>query len=82
MPTTTTYESEYSMPFGTVKFDDRDGFGFFAPDDGAPELFVHYTGIAERAGGGRRSLDPGQRVGYTLSEGPKGPQAADVRAVC
>lgn len=71
------------MPYGTVRwFDDHKGFGFIAPEDGAPDLFVHHTGIAEQPGGGRRSLEPGQRVGYTLGEGSKGPQAADVRAVC
>ncbi|WP_405135484.1 cold-shock protein [Nocardia sp. NBC_01388] len=68
------------MPYGTVKwFDDQKGFGFIAPEDGTPDLFVHYTGIA---GAGHRSLVERQRVGYNVVEGRKGPQATSVRAVC
>jgi CspA family cold shock protein len=64
------------MPQGTVKwFSDEKGYGFIAPEDGSEDVFVHHTGIA---GGGFRSLEEGERVTYEVSQGRKGPQAANV----
>ncbi|QUH03391.1 cold-shock protein [Saccharopolyspora erythraea] len=65
------------MAQGTVKwFNAEKGFGFIAPDDGGPDVFVHYSAIDA---GGFRSLDEDQRVTYEVTQGPKGPQAASVR---
>ena len=65
------------MAQGTVKwFNSEKGFGFIAPNDGGPDVFVHYSAIDAA---GFRSLDEGQPVTYEVTQGPKGPQAATVR---
>ena len=67
------------MAQGTVKWFNADkGFGFIAPDDGTPDVFVHYSAIDS---GGYRSLEENQKVEYTVQQGPKGLQAAQVRTV-
>src|SRR6266481_2740961 len=68
---------ERSMATGTVKwFNDAKGFGFITPDGGGKDVFVHHTAIQAE---GFRSLAEGQKVEYEVTEGPKGPQAANVR---
>ncbi|MBX3086910.1 MAG: cold-shock protein [Cryobacterium sp.] len=67
------------MAVGTVKwFNAEKGFGFIAPDDGSPDVFAHYTAIA---GSGYRSLTENQKVEFDLTQGPKGPQAENIRAL-
>ena len=64
------------MAIGTVKwFNAEKGFGFIAPEDGTPDVFVHHSAIDAS---GYRSLDENQKVEYTAVQGPKGPQAANV----
>ena len=61
------------MTQGTVKwFNGEKGFGFIAPDGGAPDVFVHYSEIQ---GGGFRSLEENQRVEFEIGQGAKGSQA-------
>jgi cold shock protein len=65
------------MAQGTVKWFNADkGFGFIAPDDGSADVFVHFSAIESS---GYRSLDENQKVEYNVTQGPKGPQAAQVR---
>ncbi|WP_019854441.1 cold-shock protein [Actinopolyspora mortivallis] len=67
------------MAQGTVKwFNAEKGFGFIAPDEGGPDVFVHYSAIDAP---GFRSLDEDQQVTYEASQGTKGLQADVVRAV-
>lgn len=64
------------MAQGTVKwFNGEKGFGFIAPDGGAPDVFVHYSEIT---GGGFRSLEENARVQFEVEQGAKGPQAVGV----
>ncbi len=67
------------MAQGTVKwFNAEKGFGFIAPDDGTPDVFVHHSAIKVD---GYRSLEDNQRVEFTASRGAKGPQADEVRPI-
>ncbi len=67
------------MATGTVKwFSDEKGFGFITPDDQGKDLFVHFSGIA---GDGFRTLPEGAKVEYEAQEGPKGPNAGNVRII-
>lgn len=64
------------MSEGTVKwFNAEKGFGFIAPDGGGPDVFVHYSAITSS---GYRSLEEDQRVSFSITQGPKGPQAEQV----
>jgi CspA family cold shock protein len=65
------------MAQGTVKWFNADkGYGFIAPDDGSGDVFVHFSAIEAN---GYRSLEENQKVEYSVTQGPKGPQAAQVR---
>ena len=67
------------MAQGTVKWFNADkGYGFIAPDDESGDVFVHFSAIEAN---GYRSLEENQKVEYTVTHGPKGPQAAQVRAL-
>jgi cold shock protein len=60
---------------GTVKwFNSEKGYGFLSQEKG-PDVFVHYSAIE---GGGYRSLTEGQQVEFSVENGPKGLQAANV----
>ena len=63
---------------GTVKwFNEAKGFGFIEQESG-PDVFAHFSAIASS---GFKTLMEGQRVEFTLSEGPKGPQAENIVAI-
>jgi len=63
---------------GTVKwFNGEKGYGFLTRESG-PDVFVHFSAIK---GSGYKTLPEGQQVEFTVEQGPKGLQAADVVAL-
>lgn len=66
------------MPTGVVKwFSSQKGYGFVSQENG-PDVFVHQSAIQ---GEGDKSLEENQKVEFDITEGPKGPQAVNVRPV-
>ena len=66
------------MATGTVKwFNSEKGYGFISQEDG-PDVFVHFSAIQ---GEGYRNLEENQKVEFDLTQGQKGPQAANVRVI-
>ena len=64
------------MATGKVKwFNDTKGYGFIESDDGT-DVFVHHSDIQ---GDGFKTLAEGQSVEFDMTEGQKGPKAANVR---
>lgn len=60
---------------GTVKwFNSGKGYGFIEREEG-DDVFVHFSAIL---GDGFRNLDEGQRVEFSVEQGPKGLQATGV----
>lgn len=63
---------------GTVKwFDAKKGYGFIQGEDGK-DVFVHFSHIVSE---GFKSLKQGQNVTFEFLEGPRGPQASNVKVV-
>ena len=61
---------------GTVKwFNESKGFGFLEQSSG-PDVFAHFSAIV---GDGFKTLAEGQQVEFTITQGQKGPQAANIR---
>ena len=66
------------MTTGTVKwFKDDKGYGFITGEDGV-DVFVHFSAIQ---GEGFKSLSEGQKVTFSVEQGPKGPSATNVQPV-
>lgn len=67
------------MVRGKVKwFSDAKGYGFITPDDGAKDVFVHYSSVD---GTGFKTLAENDEVEFEIEQGPKGPRAVNVSRV-
>ena len=66
------------MTQGTVKwFNEAKGFGFIQQESG-DDVFVHFSAIQ---GDGFKTLADGDKVEFEVTQGPKGPAAANVHKV-
>ncbi len=60
---------------GTVKwFNNQKGYGFISRESG-DDVFVHHSAIQAN---GFKSLTEGDKVEFSVSQGPKGLQAGEV----
>ncbi|MGH3974941.1 MAG: cold-shock protein [Pseudonocardiaceae bacterium] len=67
------------MATGTVKwFNSEKGYGFITQDGGGPDVFAHFSAIQAQ---GYRTLEENQRVEFEITQGPKGPQADQIRTI-
>ena len=67
------------MATGTVKwFNDSKGFGFISPSDGSDDVFAHFSEIQSD---GFKSLQEGQSVSFDVTQGKKGLQASNIKAI-
>jgi cold shock protein len=72
-------QKDKTMEQGIVKwFNDAKGFGFITRNSGEGDVFVHFSAIQSS---GFRSLPEGQAVEFTVTRGPKGWQAENVKAL-
>ena len=63
------------MAEGVVKwFDPKKGYGFI-DGNGQPDIFVHHTGFTTK---GLKILNQGDKVGFEIAQGEKGPRAENV----
>jgi CspA family cold shock protein len=63
---------------GSVKwFNSTKGFGFISQESG-DDVFVHYQAIT---GEGYKTLAENDKVEFTVTQGPKGLQAAEVKVI-
>jgi CspA family cold shock protein len=68
-----------TMEQGIVKwFNDAKGFGFITRNSGEGDVFVHFSAIQSS---GFRSLPEGQAVEFSVTKGPKGWQAENVKVL-
>ncbi|KAF0143065.1 MAG: cold-shock protein [Ignavibacteriales bacterium] len=63
---------------GTVKwFNSSKGFGFIS-QEGGEDVFVHFQSIQAD---GYKTLNENDKVEFSVTQGPKGLQAADVKII-
>ena len=64
------------MKNGTVKwFNGEKGYGFISDDETGKDVFVHFSALNMD---GFKELKDGEKVEFEVTDGAKGPQAANV----
>ena len=62
---------------GTVKWlNSKKGFGFIEREDKEKDAFVHASAVKAA---GMRYLNEGDKIEFTLEDGPKGPSAVNLK---
>ena len=63
---------------GKVKwFNGTKGYGFIEREDKEKDVFVHTSAVRDA---GMNSLDEGQEVTFDVEDGPKGPNATNIKS--
>jgi cold shock protein len=63
---------------GKVKwFNPTKGFGFIERDDKEKDVFVHVSAVRDA---GMNGLDEGQVLTFDVEDGPKGPNATNLKS--
>ena len=60
-----------------IWFNSEKGFGFISVE-GGDDVFVHFSAIQ---GEGYKTLEEGEKVSFEITEGARGPQAANVNRI-
>lgn len=60
-----------------IRFDQVRGYGFIAPADGGPDIFLHMNDILDE----KHRVGAGTLVEFELEQGQRGPKACSVRIV-
>ena len=64
---------------GKVKwFNGKKGYGFIEREDKEKDVFVHHTAVKAA---GMRFLNEGDKLEFTLEDGPKGPSAVNLKKI-
>tara|TARA_B100000401_G_scaffold356423_1_gene253904 strand:+ start:340 stop:555 length:216 start_codon:yes stop_codon:yes gene_type:complete len=64
---------------GTCKwFNMRKGFGFLEREDKEKDVFIHITAVKAA---GLRTLQEGEKLEFSLEDGPKGPSAVNLKKI-
>ena len=64
---------------GKIKwYNGKKGYGFIERDDKEKDAFVHATAVKDA---GMRYLNEGDKLEFTLEDGPKGPSAVNLKKV-
>ena len=63
---------------GKVKwFNQNKGFGFIEREDKEKDVFVHVSAVRDA---GMNGLDEGQALTFEVEDGPKGPNATNLKS--
>ena len=63
---------------GKVKwFNQNKGFGFIEREDKEKDVFVHVSAVRDA---GMNGLDEGQALTFDVEDGPKGPNATNLKS--
>ena len=64
---------------GAIKwYNPKKGFGFIERDDKEKDAFVHASAVKTA---GMRYLNEGDKLEFTLEDGPKGPSAVNLKKI-